>query len=401
MRTAFSIYSGILKLRGETYEWLRVSDSAVPFAILLFFTVSLLAGCGKWLMLPGELNRPLLTETVDTVGQTADRVFDAVIPRVDEGLRAISHENLSFALGEVLPPDASVTPQALAEVMARAGLTSQQLLELVAEQTTIPAEARQALAARPPSPQLIDDLLAETGLTAAEMKDLLVTQAVAARADELLGGIPISTAQLQNLFVQLALTPERIRAITVQLGVPDERVNEWIAEVDALPERTDDSLQAVRDELETLEPPLGTRPSRAIRLFGNWLATPFELLSSYLPLALVALLVAKALGGRATLPQHLVASALAVAPAWLLILTIPADLSRTFPITVAAGLSIFGRMLGLVAIVWAAAILLKALSVNHRFSVWRAAATVVLTYVVVYVLLPMTGLFAFGYLLRG
>ena len=115
MRNLLRIYSNVLTLNDATYRMIKFSRAAVPFALLLFFTMTLIAGCGRWLAFPGLVSRPILSEQIGTAADIVDSISERLVPAVDESLLAISQDNLSFALGELLPPDASVTPEALAE----------------------------------------------------------------------------------------------------------------------------------------------------------------------------------------------------------------------------------------------------------------------------------------------
>ena len=63
-------------------------------------------------------------------------------------------------------------------------------------------------------------------------------------------------------------------------------------------------LATFEAEAELLQPPLGTTASRIFRQFGRWISTPFAIMADYLGIALASMLVAKLLGGRATLSQH-------------------------------------------------------------------------------------------------
>lgn len=399
MRNLLRIYSDILILKDETYRLIKRSRAAVPFAILLFLTMSLLAGCGQWLALPGLVNRPILSEQIGIISDTIDTISQRILPTVDESLEAISQDNLSFALREILPPDTTVTAEALAEVMQEAGLSSQQLLVIVNREAPVDPAVIQELRDQPPSGVVIETIVAETGIEPAELKEILTRSLVESGSGTGLGSIPITAEWLEDLLVQAALAPETIRAITIRLGLPPEEVAYWSDQVNELPEQADGILAVARRTVEALEPPLGVRVSQTIRLFGSWLASPFVLLAGWLPLVLLALLVAKSLGGKGTITEHLVASALAMAPAFLLFFSFASELTNSFPVTVAAALTLLGRLFALIAFAWAAAILVKSLSVAHGFSLWRAVATIVLTYAIMVVVLPLMGVIVSSQLL--
>ena len=71
---------------------------------------------------------------------------------------------------------------------------------------------------------------------------------------------------------------------------------------------------------------------------------------------LALLLVAKSLGGRATLNQHLGAVALSAAPAILFLLVYAPDLGDVASAPTAAALHYTGRILALVGVVWCGAV---------------------------------------------
>ncbi len=401
MRNLLRIYSNVLTLDDATYRMIKVSRAAVPFALVLFFTMTLIAGCGRWLAFPGVVNRPILSEQIGAAATVVETVTDRIVPTVDESLLAISQDNLSFALGELLPSDATVTPEALAEVMRRSGLTSAQLLTLVGEEVAVSPAVVAELRGDPVSAELIESLLAETAVDAVELKTILTRASVASGTGTGLSGIPITSEQLQDLFVNVVLAPEQLRAFTVRIGLDPQEVADLSQTVNEIPEQADSIIRAAQSTVETLEPPLGSRFSQTIRLFGQWLSSPFVIMAGWLPLVLLGLLVAKVLGGKGTITQHLVAASLAVAPAFLLFFSFASlsGLADSFSVTVAAAMIFLGRILALLAFVWAFLILVKSLSVAHEFSYWRAVATLGLTYVVLTFGLPLIGLLISGQLL--
>ncbi len=414
MKNALSVYSDILILRDETYRALKRSPGAATFIVLMFLAVSLVAGLGKWLALPNELTRPTLAEQVGRASAAVGYLEEDVVPSITESLDSLSRENLSFALGEVLPPDASVTPAALAEVTNRAGLTTRQLINLVSREVDVPSTLAAQLVAQAPSEAVVSQLLSATDLSAVELKGILTRvelQALPAAmtadgglSNALFGALLSGITQgsgVQQLVTSIALTPERIRDITVGLGLDATTVNRINTRIEAAPEQIQDVLDIAQEELVLLQPPLGVTFSRFINFLGDWLSTPFQLAAAYLPLVLVAMLAARVLGGKGTVTQHIFGMALAVAPAFLLFLTFANDLGLGVSASTQVSINIAGRILGLIAIAWAFLILIKSLSIVHEFSRWRAIATLALTYGIIYVLLPLLGFFATGYLLRG
>jgi hypothetical protein len=158
-------------------------------------------------------------------------------------------------------------------------------------------------------------------------------------------------------------------------------------------------LQTAETEAELLSPPLGQRVSRVIRLFGQWISVPFAIIAQWLPLVLVAMLVAKLLGGRATLSQHLTAVLLSTAPLVLLLPGYIPYLGNVLPITFSYGIALFANIIALVGFAWAALILVKGMALAHEFSWARATGVLLLSWLALNVLLPLAGILIGGYVL--
>jgi len=115
--------------------------------------------------------------------------------------------------------------------------------------------------------------------------------------------------------------------------------------------------------IATLPTRLPRPVGRILQDLGAFLSLPFSRIAGWLGYGIWVLLVAKLLGGRATVSQMLGATALYAVPHVL-------DLLNFVPC--------LGGLLGLVATVWGIAIYVKALAVANKFSVGRAViATVV------------------------
>jgi len=115
--------------------------------------------------------------------------------------------------------------------------------------------------------------------------------------------------------------------------------------------------------IAALPTPLPRPVGRILQDLGAFLSSPFNRMAGWIGYALWVLLVAKLLGGRATVSQMLGATALYAVPHGLNILGFVPCL---------------GDVLGLVATVWGIAIYVKALAVANDFSTSRAiVATVV------------------------
>lgn len=184
------------------------------------------------------------------------------------------------------------------------------------------------------------------------------------------------------------------------ISVPDEMSaaigNAFIAAGETLNE----TYERIEDEAELLAPPMGTRLSRVFRQFGRWISTPFVIMSNYIVLALVLMIAAKLLGGKATLSQHLTVVLLASAPLVLLLPSLIPDTSPATTIATATAIVLVGRLLALVSVIWAGIILIKGIAVAHEFSWERATGALVLTWIAISVLLPLLSVIALTYLLQ-
>ena len=159
-------------------------------------------------------------------------------------------------------------------------------------------------------------------------------------------------------------------------------------------------LLMAETEAELVNPPLGPRLSRVIRLFGRWLSVPLAIMSDWIFLVLVAMRVAKLCSGRATLGQHLTAVLLSAAPLVLILPSFIPDMSPVIPVTFAFGITLFSRILALVGFGWAALILIKGLAVAHEFSYWRSLGILLLSWAAIYVVIPLITVLLGGYLIR-
>jgi hypothetical protein len=413
MKHALSIFSDILTLRDATYHALKRSPGAPAFIILMFLTVTLLAGCGKWLGLPYELGRTTLADQISLASAAVEQFDEEVVPDIQDSVATLSSDNLSDALEEVAPPGVLASPEALAEAANQAGLRTSQLLDLVSAEVSIPAALRSELSGQAMSVSVVNRLLAGTNLDAEELRGILARRRLDALPGEVaagggivnqLGGTLLSgitgSGGLQSLVTDLALSPERIRDLLAGAGLTGEELSRINERIGAAPDQVQDVLAIVQEEAVALQPPLGVTFSRLIAFFGDWLATPLHVAVSYFPLVLVALLAAKMLGGKGTIVQHVLGMALAAAPAFLLFFTFTGNLGPEAT-TLQYALTVIGRILGLIAIAWAVAILIKSLAVAHEFSYWRAAGTLALTYAILYIAVPVLSFLAGGYLLRG
>ena len=131
----------------------------------------------------------------------------------------------------------------------------------------------------------------------------------------------------------------------------------------------EEGLKAMRPGFEIgarvaeLDTPLPRPVGTVLTYLGQFLSLPFGRLAGWIGYGIWVLLVAKLLGGRATVSQMLGATSLYAVPHVLNIL---------------APVPCLGGILGLVATVWGIAIYVKALAVANEFSLGRAVAATVL-----------------------
>ena len=213
--------------------------------------------------------------------------------------------------------------------------------------------------------------------------------------------VPLSISQFQNLVTRLLLTPERLGELTVQFGLTPAQLAGLRTNIDALPDAANGVLADLRAQIERFHPPLGIRFSRFAYMFGEWLATPLALLARWVFFALLLLVVAKVLGGTGDLSQHVIAMLLVSAPFFLFFFTYVPDVTPALPFTFNLAFDYFGRALAVVGMAWSFLVLLKSVSVTHEFGMWRSLGVITLTWVTLYVLLPVVSFLASTYILRG
>ena len=116
-------------------------------------------------------------------------------------------------------------------------------------------------------------------------------------------------------------------------------------------------------EIAQLPTPLPRPVKDFLQALGGWITAPLLRLGSWMGYAFWVLLVAKLLGGRATLSQMLGCTALYVAPQILTILQV---------------ITCLGPVLGFVAFVWGLVIYIKATAVANELSLGRALLAAIL-----------------------
>ncbi len=429
MKSRFRIYADILQLRTPAFEALKYANGGMRYTVSMFIVVSLIAGAGLWVGLPALMQKPLLVEQLDEVSAFIDRVDAEVAPEINASLDALSRENLSIALADLLPEQGAVTVEKMSAFADQVDLNTAQLADtLTAEAANLTGEVRTKVEAQAESLRQdadatetvtaaqIEQLMAQTPLTEQHVADLLAQAATAQsrldrlrtqatqqtpQIEQLLGQISLSPPQFRNLLTRLLLTPERLSNLTLQVGLTSEQLTAVRANIDALPEAANAVVADVRAEVERFHPPLGVRFSRFSHMFGEWISTPLALLARWAFFALFLLVMAKLLGGTGTLRQHMIAVLLTSAPLFLLFFTYVPNVVPALPSSFNLAFDYFGRILALVGMAWAFLILLKSMSVTHEFGMWRSLGIVALTWSAIYVILPFLSFLAMGYILRG
>ena len=186
-------------------------------------------------------------------------------------------------------------------------------------------------------------------------------------------------SQVEEIGTQIEQAGANMSGLSEQLlGVPIRGIGSFLTG------DVTEFLTGIENMVFSLEPPLGARPSRIVKLFGDWLGTPFQLMANWLPYTLLVMVIAKLWGGKGTLRQHLSLTALAVAPQLLAVLTFVPPTS-----VMGIALGIFGQTLSLVAVIWSLGILLKAVAIAHEIELKKSALILVGTFVVLYIALPI------------
>jgi hypothetical protein len=421
MKNALHTYSQILQLRGDTIHTLLQSDQGIAFALKLFLVVSLVAGLGMWFGLPSALRTPTLAERFDNVIEEVDATVATVAAAIESTTAAIEgkiEEAVTTATAEFDRRFGGVIAQANT-LFDRFASPQMRLNRLLEQRTVTVGEIEAVVAQAPPTPAQMNRLLTRAGASETETQRLLrlagltTEQLDAARTAEQLQ-LDATMAELQPLLDQLGMSQEEFDALLAQASVTPAQVNDWImalsttpaavgsllARIKATPARLNELVVQMRAEIVRIEPALGERPARTIRLGGSWLAAPLHYAADWLLFVLALLVVAKSLGGRATVNQHLAAAALAAAPAVLFLFTYAPNMNDVLPASSAAAIHYTGRILALIGVLWCGALLLKAVGVAHGFGMWKSAGAVLLTWIVMYAVMPLAAALATGFLVQ-
>jgi len=442
MKQALRNYSHVLQLRTEAVRSVLGNFDAA-YALKLLVIVGLIAGLGVLAGIPRALQELTLPEQIDqavsaartTTAEVAAVVMpaltkaetatQAVVAVIQEQVAGITEQINSVVTGITSGLNAG---RAQVDTQVAQVQQNPQVQQLLAQTTVTAAEVEQAISKAPATAEQINALLTRANVTPEQATALLQRAGVAAgqiqqvqqlqaqagaavasasaavdsakaQLQPLLDQLSITQEQFDQILAQLSTTPEQFNQILQKLSLAPEAIGQLIKQLEATPAQLEKLAADIRAEAVKAEPPIGTRASRVVHLFGAWLSVPFKLASDWLLFALALLVVTKLLGGRATLPKHLAAVALAAAPLVLLIgLYIP-DMAGVMTVPMAGAVHYYARILALIALVWAGLIMLRTVSLAHEISVWRTFGAIVLTWVVLYVVVPLAGLFLTGYLL--
>ncbi len=421
MKNALRTYSQILQLRSDTIHTLLQSDQGIAFAVKLFLIVSLIAGLGMWAGLPSALRTPTLVERFDGVIEEVRETVAAVVAAIESTVAAMEGQ-----IEQAVDTAAAEFDRRFGGVIAEVGAlfdrfaSPQMRLTRLLEQRTVTVDEIEAVVAQaPPTPEQMSRLLTRAGASEAETGRLLrlagltAEQLATARAAEqaqtdaamaelqpLLDQVGMAQSEFDALLAQIPATPVQVSDWIKALSTTPEAVGSLLARIKATPERLNELVAQTRAEVVKIEPALGERPSRVIRLGGAWLASPLHYAADWMLFVLALLLVAKSVGGRATVNQHLGAVALSAAPAVLFLFVYAPDLSDVLLAPSAVAIHYTGRILGLIGVLWCGALLLKAVGVAHGFGMWKSFGVALLTWVAMYVAAPLAVALATGFLVR-
>ncbi len=431
MKQAFRSYSNVLQLRsGAIRSYLNDYDAA--YALKFLVIVSLIAGLGVLFGIPNAMRQLTLPEQIDqavaAARTTTAEVAAVVMPAIanaesaTQAVAAVVQEQVAGVMEQVNALIGGVTAglnaprEQVAQVqqdprvqqlLEQSSVTAAQVEEVISQAPATAEQISTLLARANVTPEQAASLLQRAGVPVEQVRQVRQLQAQAgaavssamAQLQPLLEQLSITEQQFNQILAQLSTTPEQFNRILQQLSLAPAAVGQIVKQIEATPEQLEKFAADVRAEAVKAEPPIGTRASRVVHLFGAWLSVPLRIAGDWLLFALVLLVVTKTLGGRAPLPKHLAAMALAVAPLVLLLgLYIP-DMTGTVSIPMAAAIHYYGRILAIIGLLWAGLILLRTISVAHEISLWRTAGALALTWTVLYVLVPLAGVFLTGYLL--
>lgn len=413
----FRTYSDVLQLRTETIQALLNTDRGIAWSVKMFFVVALIAGLGALLGLTVISRQFTLVEKIDTGVAVAQRTSAAVTNAVAGLARGDASELPTLLTETVVEQAAPVIGQLQGAVQGLAGssprvqqllqqgtVTVEQVSQVVDEVAISPEQLSQLVERANATPEQVQSLMQRAGVTQAELDQARASLGAAAgtamaELRPLIDRIGMTEDQLRGALSQLSATPEQLNRLLQGLNVKPAELGAEMAELGVSADEVEGVVSTVRTAAESAEPPLGVRLSDSIRLFGEWLSSPMILMADWILFILVLMLVAKALGGRATLPQHLAAAALAAAPAILLIGYFIPPLAGGMSLSLALAIRSLGRVLGLIGVAWCVILLIKTVATAHGFTMWRSTGAIALAALVMFAALPLLGLLGAGSLL--
>lgn len=189
-------------------------------------------------------------------------------------------------------------------------------------------------------------------------------------------------ASLGKLFaavdiVQQPTLAERVSGVAVRIETYATGLPRILARpVQEVAERVEALAEGVRE----VQPPLGVRASKLLRLAGEWLNVPLTLLGAWMGWALGIWVVARALGAAGALRDHLSLALLSAAPQVLVF--------ASFLPFEGANLDNIRGILALIALVWSLMILAQALTVAHDVSQRVAAMYLAVSALTFLVIIP-------------
>jgi hypothetical protein len=422
MKSALQTYSAILQFRTDAIRALLATPHGIAYALKLFLIVVLIAGLGRYFAVPALMQQLTLAEQIDRGVAAVRAAESAAVTAIWDALVA----NKPFELPSILAASAQrQADQVLDQISVFSGgfiAQTSAVERLLRQEIITPDEVAAAVAQSPATVEQLDRLLERANLPINQANAILssagitaeqVTSARAARTAAATTADASALAELTPLTTQLDMTDDQMRATLADFGATPEQLTALLnglgITATQLAQKAEDVALKVADvqsfvgqvraEAARLDPLIGARPARLVKLTGAWLATPFEVAANYIFFALMLLLVARSLGGRATLPQHLAAVALAAAPGVLWLGAYIPDMRPVLPVAMSGAIDTFANLLALIGLLWGAALLLKTVAVAHGFGMWKTAGTVVLTWLVINVVLPLGTLWAGWYLL--
>lgn len=420
MKNTLRTYSHILQLRSDAIHELLQSERGVAFALKLFLIVSLIAGLGMWGELPAALRTPTMVERFDKVVADVGEAVATAVAAVESAAAAVQgriERAVQTASAEFERRFGGLLNQ-LNAIFDRFASPRARLARLLTQRVVSVREIEEIVVAAQPTPDEMNQLLMRSGASEAETRRLLRLAGIAAdqiaevRAAEqaaadaaiaelqpVLDALSMTSSEFQEVLEQISATPEQVLQWLDRLSATPEQVGALLSRITATPDKLKELVATARAEIERMTPPLGERPSRVIRLGGQWLASPLHYAGEWMLFALVLLIAAKSIGGRATLPQHLGAVALSAAPAIFFLVAYIPDLSSVASLPMASAVHTTGRILALIGVIWCGALLLKTLSVAHGFGMWKSVGAVLLALFGMYAAAPLAAVLASLFLL--